>query len=125
MQLTALTVFASAVASVSASLLTPKDTALKFFLVARTTNLSLDGQFISAKDNQLWLAWPLGEQGADCGGDPSAEELATFALENGELFLYGGENTSHQQVGVDVAALGMCFLFWLFVGLIFLHWWIN
>ncbi|KAK4142437.1 uncharacterized protein C8A04DRAFT_29885 [Dichotomopilus funicola] len=104
MQLTVLTVLAGAVASVSAAGLTPKATVSTFHLVARDlTNSPIDKKVIRAKDSQLWVGLHVGEQGADCDKNTPSSERATFFLKDDELFLYGGEEDSHQQFGLDIS----------------------
>lgn len=107
MQLTTLTLLIGVVASVSATSLSRKDTEIKFSLIAKSRSPAIDGLPIKARDNKLWLSLPFGEQGADCDQSTPKSEIATLFIQNKELFLYGGEESSHKKLSVDFTKGGM------------------
>ncbi|KAH6626604.1 hypothetical protein B0J18DRAFT_408896 [Chaetomium sp. MPI-SDFR-AT-0129] len=106
MQLTALTLLAGAVASVSAAALAPKDTSAasatsdKFTLFAKSDSQLIDGKPIQARDNRMWLSLPPGGQKARCGPSTPDPGVATLFIKDRELFLWGDEGHSHQKFGV-------------------------
>ncbi|KAK4142447.1 uncharacterized protein C8A04DRAFT_29896 [Dichotomopilus funicola] len=100
MQLTALTLLASAVASVSAAALNAKATDPETFkLVVRDSAFSqFIGRVVTASNSKLQVSLDDNTANAECEGAPPADGVATLVVRYQSLLLYGGENGSSQQI---------------------------
>ncbi|KAH6634232.1 hypothetical protein B0J18DRAFT_12246 [Chaetomium sp. MPI-SDFR-AT-0129] len=104
MQSTVLILLVGIAASTSAAALTPKSTSYAFKLVAKEDAGSpFDGQEVTASQNKLWLSQPMEKRDTDCGSGPVDKAPATLFLQDDELFLFGGEGKSHQQLAANVS----------------------
>ncbi|KAH6626577.1 hypothetical protein B0J18DRAFT_455785 [Chaetomium sp. MPI-SDFR-AT-0129] len=56
---------------------------------------------ISARGSRLWLTDPRDSWTVECDDEPTNNITDLFILD-GELFLYGGKNDSHQQFAVNI-----------------------
>ncbi|KAK4146367.1 uncharacterized protein C8A04DRAFT_25877 [Dichotomopilus funicola] len=108
---TAFTILTSTAASVSAAALTPKGTAAeatdgKFNLRALRPGGPIDMKFINASKDKLWLSLPEDKHDEQCNGGELTAGAAVLFVQDQQLFLYGGETDSHQQVAIDLSPEG-------------------
>ncbi|KAH6626576.1 hypothetical protein B0J18DRAFT_477350 [Chaetomium sp. MPI-SDFR-AT-0129] len=107
-QLTALTLLAGAVASVSAAALAPRcKTGGTFTLIAWKEGSPIDGKTISATHSKLWVARP--DRGPDerCHDGKLDNGAAVFLLSGREVLLYGGsDGVSTQTLAVHRSGPG-------------------
>ncbi|KAH6626594.1 hypothetical protein B0J18DRAFT_425192 [Chaetomium sp. MPI-SDFR-AT-0129] len=115
MQLTTVVaLLAGAAASVSAAALTPKalaakETPSKFYLVVQSEDTAINGKTISASKSKLWLLLSGDKQNGECGSGPSGAQFngtATLFLQDDLVFLYNGDDNSHQKLAVNVQTTG-------------------
>lgn len=106
MQLTAFALLAGAIASVSATPAAAQTGVKKFSLAALRAGTPVHTGILSATKNKLYVSLPKDKQDAQCS-DKLAHDSATLYVQDGELFLYGGEGKDKQQFVVDQSGMGM------------------
>lgn len=106
----------------SAAALTPTDTSAEVAPVKFHVNVLGEGlwfydETIAASKSRLWVSLLFEMHDAKCKqgeGEFWVAHLTTMFIQNGELFLYGEENDSHQKLGVDVKGKGVFSCYFLF-----------
>lgn len=102
---TVLGLLAAAANALPAASTTPNATIpadAKFGLIALRSASPIHFSPVQASKSSIFLQFP--DQGAQCQGDP--ENSATFWLQDGGLYLYGGKGNTPQQLYADLSGMG-------------------
>lgn len=109
MRLTAPTILAGAVASVSAAALASRDLVTTYTLTVESDDPTFKKGIISASQGKLWVSLPDNVKDAVCGEDPDEtleHGVAKVFLIADELFLYNRVSEFYQMFAVDKVAPG-------------------